>query len=137
VAAGEVNDTVDAGYYFDPSFSEGATGRAWSDDNGNGLQDPGEEGIDGVVVNLYFTGAGAPTLIASTTSAGGGFYELQGLPGETHFVELISPPGMEPTDRDVGDDTIDSDVGSDGRSAPFPLSGGEIVTVDAGFVLTP
>ncbi len=44
--------------------------RVWNDSDGDGIQDPGENGIDGVDVELYFNGQ----LIGTTTTANGGLY---------------------------------------------------------------
>ncbi len=44
--------------------------RVWRDDNGNGVQDPAEAGIDGVVMELYRQGV----LVGTTTTANGGQY---------------------------------------------------------------
>lgn len=44
--------------------------RVWNDTNSNGVQDPSEAGINGVVVELYQEGV----LVASTTTAGDGNY---------------------------------------------------------------
>ena len=44
--------------------------RVWNDANRNGVQDPGEAGINGVVVELYKDGA----LVGSTITANGGIY---------------------------------------------------------------
>ncbi|MGA8260244.1 MAG: SdrD B-like domain-containing protein [Arenicellales bacterium] len=42
--------------------------RVWSDDNHNGIQDPGEDGIGGVQVGLYL----GNTLVATATTSGSG-----------------------------------------------------------------
>jgi len=44
--------------------------RVWNDHNRNGIQDPGEPGIDGVVVELYESGV----KVAETLTANGGQY---------------------------------------------------------------
>ncbi|MBX3011815.1 MAG: hypothetical protein KF832_09935 [Caldilineaceae bacterium] len=44
--------------------------RVWQDTNGNGVQDPGEPGLDGVTVELYRDGL----LVGMTTTANGGEY---------------------------------------------------------------
>ena len=47
--------------------------RVWFDDNRNGIQDPYEPGVDGIVLDLFDMGAGG-TKVASTTTANGGQY---------------------------------------------------------------
>jgi hypothetical protein len=118
--------------YSTPPVSAGCTGEigdfVWNDLNGNGIQDPGEPGIDGVTVNLYNSGV----LIASQVTAQGptgsqqGYYEFAGvcagiytvqvdtttLPkgqsGQTEYV-LTTPnaPGSTPTnDSNPNPDTV-------------------------------
>ncbi|MCX6044662.1 MAG: SpaA isopeptide-forming pilin-related protein [Chloroflexi bacterium] len=53
-----------------PPASTEIGNRVWRDSNANGIQDPDELGIDGVVVELYRNG----TLVGSTTTANGGQY---------------------------------------------------------------
>lgn len=44
--------------------------RVWRDDDGDGVQDPGEPGLDGVTVELYRNGV----LVGTTTTTNGGQY---------------------------------------------------------------
>lgn len=71
------------------------------DNNGNGLLDPGEEGIDGVAVRLYLdvNGDGDPddagdVLLAQTTTVGG-YYRFANLPapptGQSYIVKVTPP----------------------------------------------
>jgi uncharacterized repeat protein (TIGR01451 family) len=46
--------------------------RVWTDTNGNGRQDPGEAGINGVTVGLY--DAGGNLLVTTVTSVDGNYY---------------------------------------------------------------
>jgi protocatechuate 3,4-dioxygenase beta subunit len=62
--------------------------RVWADADGNGRQDPGEVGIDGVVVELL-SATGVPILdkgqpIVSTTEAGG-LYVFNGVSPQTQY----------------------------------------------------
>ena len=95
------------------------------DDNGNGHGDPGE-GIDGATVQLYRADqtAEVSTPLATTTTAGGGFYQFTTLPRAQYFVHIpsamfgttslmkgmFSVTGVQSTgdDDDVGEDGIDS-----------------------------
>jgi len=65
VLVNEDRDNIDFGVYKKGSYKNSATGDeepievgnlVWEDDNGNGLQDPGEKGISGVAVELYCDG---------------------------------------------------------------------------------
>lgn len=109
----------------------------WHDLNGNGIQDAGEPGIDGVTVNLY---DGAGGFVATTTTSGGGAYTFTGLTQGDYFVEFIRPAGFDFTPRDVGvDDTVDSDADEvTGRTVTTTLTPDEHdPTWDAGLVELP
>ncbi|MGL5066513.1 MAG: SdrD B-like domain-containing protein, partial [Sarcina sp.] len=66
----------------------------WYDTNGNGIQDPGEPGINGIVVNLYDS---TGTILLGTTvtapdfNANDGFYQFGNLQPGCYFVEFIKP----------------------------------------------
>ncbi|MCP4540923.1 MAG: DUF11 domain-containing protein, partial [Chloroflexi bacterium] len=64
----------------------------WLDTNGDGLQNDGSTGIDGVTVELYGDG-GAPLLDTDVTS-GGGLYLFEDLDADDYVVEVDgnSPP---------------------------------------------
>ncbi|MBC7262677.1 MAG: hypothetical protein H5T63_11780, partial [Chloroflexi bacterium] len=93
----------------------------WLDDNGNGLQDDGNTGVNGVVVSLL-DGSGNPVRdangnpITTTTknhpvTGNPGWYEFPGLPAGSYSVSFVPPVGYGFTAPNVGsDDTIDSDA---------------------------
>ena len=116
----------------------------WDDTNGDGLQDPGEPGIDGVSVNLFLDDGGSPgvldlgdTSVDTTTTAGGGFYLFTGVTPDTYLIEF-DPSGVPGTwlftEMHVGgDDTIDSDAKvATGVTDDFDYDGGFDDTRDAG-----
>jgi fimbrial isopeptide formation D2 family protein/uncharacterized repeat protein (TIGR01451 family) len=75
LASGEVYLGADFGYYKEPPLS--AIGdRVWLDLDGDGVQDPGEEGITGVTVELR-DASGTP--IATATTDVNGHYLFTGL----------------------------------------------------------
>ncbi|MBE9066390.1 hypothetical protein IQ260_06965 [Leptolyngbya cf. ectocarpi LEGE 11479] len=84
------------------------SGRAWQDDNGNGLRDAGETGIDSIVVELFDTNGVSQGI---TSTAGGGLYNFLNLPVGDYVVQFTPPPNftVAPIDQGV-DDTVDSDV---------------------------
>lgn len=107
----------------------------WYDINGDGVQDAGEPGLDGVDVELTYFGPDgregtADDLVFTTTTAGGGLYEFDMLPGGDYIVSVDTstlPGGTVPTfDRDgslddetpvtltLGDDIDDADFGYTG-----------------------
>ncbi|MEM7538309.1 MAG: SdrD B-like domain-containing protein [Chloroflexota bacterium] len=108
----------------------------WEDLDSDGVQDPGEPGVDGVTVELYSTISPTVVLETDVTADGGiyGFFNLE--PGD-YFVVVTLPDGFVFTDKDQGgDDTTDSDVNpTTGTSDPVTLDSGENdETVDAGVI---
>ncbi len=84
-----------------PSASLG--NRVWSDHDGDGVQDAGESGINGVVLQLYrdrtFDGVFDPAddvLVATQTTSGSGNYLFQGLGAGRYWIDVVNstlPPG--------------------------------------------
>lgn len=110
----------------------------------DGIQDDGEPGIEGVIVNLLDADA---DLIASTTTTAAGLYEFTGLTAGAYVVEISQDnflpggvlEGWYATLQNQGsDDTVDSD-GNPGtyRSHLVTLADGEENgDVDFGFFTT-
>jgi hypothetical protein len=76
----------------------------WSDANGNGVQDPGELGIGGVTVNLYFDdgdGVFEPgtgdVLISTDVTDAAGQYLFNDLPPGSFWVSVVPPGGYTQT----------------------------------------
>ncbi|EAM51570.1 SdrD B-like domain-containing protein [Crocosphaera watsonii WH 8501] len=138
LASGENNPTIDAGFF----NTAGLGDFVFEDTNGNGIQDSGEAGVEGVEVQLQnpdgtpvTDGNGDP--ITTTTDANG-FYSFEGLtPGE-YKVKFVAPDGFKFTTPNVGDDdTIDSDADPtmDGMTETVILESGDFNgTLDAGLV---
>lgn len=89
LTSGQAYTTADFG------FTAGGTigDFLWQDNDGDGAQDSGEPGIDGVTVRLYNDAngngdydAGTDTLYGSDVTASGGLYEFTGLPGGKYVV---------------------------------------------------
>jgi hypothetical protein len=125
--AGQNNHTFDAGFV--DSYSLG--NRVWLDDGtgggveNNARQDGTEPGIDGVKVNLFAAdAAGNPicaTVLATTTTAGGGYYRFDGLsagryvvvvdkPGSPALANLTSSSGTSAPENSVDVDDNGNDV---------------------------
>ena len=67
----------------------------WRDWNGDGVQDPAEEGIAGVTVELYdSTGT---TLLAPTITDANGLYYFNGVQAGTYVVKVVQPGGTTQT----------------------------------------
>lgn len=132
VGSGALIDTVDAGMYQPASVGD----RVWSDLDGDGIQDGGEPGLDGITVNLTGTDGTGVAVSASTTTTGGGTYSFDVAPG-TYTIEVVVPAGsvLSPQDQG-GDDSVDSDFDIvTGLSVPVTIQSGVTDdTIDAGLV---
>ncbi len=82
--------------YAEPGTCPGEIGDfVWYDTNHDGVQDPGEAGINGVQVKLYRdNGDGlfnttTDTLVGTQTTSGGGKYLFQNLSPASYFVDVV------------------------------------------------
>ena len=109
-------------------------GRAWLDENKNGIQNDWEAGIGGICVHLYQN----DQKILSTSTNSNGYYAFNlPDPASTYFVEFGIPDYYETTLQDTGYEELDSDIGSDSaRTRSLSPSTGE-TRVDLGLVLLP
>ncbi|MEZ6195476.1 MAG: SdrD B-like domain-containing protein [Planctomycetota bacterium] len=130
VASGDMNFDVDAGVLALAKIGD----FVFEDLNGNGQQDAGEPGVDGVTVVLL--GSGGNSLQTTTTTMGGA-YLFCVAPG-TYSVAFGLPSGFQFTTPDQGSDATDSDAfpGTGATAAITVQSGDMITTLDAG-LLTP
>ncbi len=135
IVADTFNDTVDAGIVIPPG--PGSIGNfVWNDLNGNGAQDGGEPGIDGVTVNLL--NAAGDTQLDTTVTAGGGLYSFTTAAGN-YIVEFVAPSGAAFSPQDAAADTIDSDANTGtGRTGTVIVQADTANNnVDCGFVPPP
>jgi hypothetical protein len=90
----------------------------WNDLNGNGIQDSGEPGLNGITVQLW--NAAKTQLIDSAVTSASGIYALTApLPGD-YRIRVLAPTGAIFTLKDQGgDDTGDSDINWIGDDAGF------------------
>ncbi len=121
-------DTADFGFQRRGSVGD----RVWDDQDGDGVQDAGEPGLDGVTVTL--TGAGPDGTLGTAddvafppqVTAGGGLYDFTGLPADLYRVDVdqgTAPAGAALT---TGNDPLDQAL----------TAGGDVDTADFGFQLT-
>ncbi len=126
---GEINLTIDAGII---GTDVGAIGNlVWIDFNGNGMQDEGELGIAGVIINLLDDEG---NIIDSTVTDENGNYSFTNLPPGGYQIEVVNPE-LEIIDTNQGeDDGLDNNVNPDtGLSDIVTIVGGESdVTIDIG-----
>ncbi|MBS1968412.1 MAG: DUF11 domain-containing protein, partial [Chloroflexi bacterium SZAS-1] len=132
LGASEANSAQDFGYR--AAVAQGLGDVVWEDLNGNGRQDNGEPGIDGVIVALYdSTGT---QLLATTTTAGGGLYSFSGLTVGNYQVKFGTLPGYARTiaNAPVASDSTDSDAdATTGFTSQVAVTTGALnTTVDAG-----
>ena len=135
ITSGEYMQDIDQGYI--PLLEIGDF--VWSDDNANGIQDGNEDGLEGVVVNLY-NAADLTTVLETTTSLTDGSYSFDELNPATQYVvefDHTTASGYSPSPSGQGTDgAVDSDGDlTTGRTSPIDLSGGESNSdIDQGYV---
>ena len=126
-----VDDTIDFGYM--PPCDGSIGNFVWNDLNFNGLQDAGEPGIGGVVLELRRQSDNS--LIGLATSDANGFYQFTGLCRGDYKVVAIPPSGFPyvPTTSLIGSDTaIDSNANPTLVTLPTDFSSDQ--TNDFGYV---
>ncbi len=126
VDLGPGENFLDADFGYQPLGSIGDT--VWQDNNGNGVQDPGEPGIPGVTVDLNqpgpdgVCGTGDDVAIGSDVTDANGNYLFTGLgegvycadPDETTVpdgLELTTDNDPETVDLGPGENFLDADFG--------------------------
>ena len=107
--------------------------KVWMDDNGNGLQDAGENGVAGVNVKLYKDDG---TFVGTTDTNSTGEYIFKVQDPGSYYIEFDSAYSY--TTQNSGDDALDSDVDpSTFKTEVFTLSDGQIdLSYDAGITPT-
>lgn len=138
LAAGENNNTIDAGIYQPNLSSPGQIGDyVWFDTNGNGVQDPGEPGMAGVFVILE-TCTGSFADFAVTDAEGK--YLFDNVQAGQYRVKFANPGSYEGTPVQFtqknagGNGAADSDPDWLGFTDCFTLAPGEVnMNIDAGF----
>ena len=106
LAPGEIDHSWDAGFYLTASIGD----RVWHDVDADGIQDPNEPGVNGVVVTLK---RGDGSTVGTTITANGGLYEFTGLiPDDYYICFNIAGSGFtQISPKDQGfNDAVDSDV---------------------------
>jgi len=121
---------IGAGYFNEATIGD----QVWLDENINGIQDPGEPGIEGIVLNL-FTKAGE--FVGTQTTNFDGRYRFTGLREDEYFIEVSVPDSLNITLSNIGgSDVVDNDL--DGSNGLFTtgcistVSGGSNITLDIG-----
>ncbi len=104
------NYTVDFGLWQPVSLGN----RVWNDVNNDGINQPAETGVSGVMVNLYKDSnkdetPDSTTPVASTTTNADGYYLFTNLLEDTYIVEIMLPTGYTSSSVDAGDPDTDRD----------------------------
>ncbi|MCZ2140075.1 MAG: hypothetical protein LC096_01655, partial [Bacteroidia bacterium] len=126
------NNTIDAGYFELKYIGD----YVWNDLNRNGIQDPNEVGVAGVVVSLLDEN-NKP--IASTITDAYGYYRFDKIYSGNYKVSFTLPSGFVFSPQNAGVDTLtDSDVDPlTGTTNLFSYQAGTIdISRDAGIYLT-
>ncbi|MBC8160676.1 MAG: carboxypeptidase regulatory-like domain-containing protein, partial [Roseiflexaceae bacterium] len=105
LAAGTNNPDLDAGAYNDTRASLGNF--VWYDVNEDGVQDAGELGVPGVMVQLYNAGN---TLLATTATDAAGAYLFSNLLLGDYYVVFTPPANYAFSPQDTGGNTAASDL---------------------------
>ncbi|CAH0996164.1 hypothetical protein EMA8858_02294 [Emticicia aquatica] len=137
--------TVDGGIY-NPLGSIGDF--VWKDLNNNGIQDSGENGVEGVKMELYasdVSGNPVGSVFSTATTNVSGFYSFNNLPKGDYVVKIITstlPATYALSAKEnIGDDAKDNDFNATTGYSPKvsidPLSSTlkDITTVDAAIYL--
>ncbi|MBI1913170.1 MAG: carboxypeptidase regulatory-like domain-containing protein [Planctomycetes bacterium] len=107
----------------------------WEDLNGDGIHQGTEPGVANVTVNLYDASG---TWMDTTTTDAEGNYHFDSIAAGDYYVVVTHPDGQEFTiEHAGGNDDLDSDVDSLGRSAIFSIGSDQAPCVDAGLVSVP
>jgi len=104
--------------------------------NGNGVKNSkqGDDGVEGVVVELL--ASDASTVLATDATNSKGNYKFEGLAPGTYYVRVVAPSGQVFTLQDQGSsEGKDSDVDATGLMGPIVVASGEVDLLwDAGLL---
>ncbi|MDQ3140693.1 MAG: SpaA isopeptide-forming pilin-related protein, partial [Bacteroidota bacterium] len=128
---GAFNDSLDVGLV--PYLEIGDF--VWHDKNGNGIQEIGEEGIKGVVVNLLDKVTN--TILKTFITDANGKYIFSKLKSGTYYIKVTIPVSYKLTLPNVGSDLLDSDIDHTNgvnTSPTIALSLQSNYTIDVGLV---
>lgn len=142
LATGDHNMTIDAGVHTLASLGD----KAWHDLNGDGVQDSGEPGVQGVKVELYESDGTTPardaygTLVAAQTTDVNGNYKFINLADGTYKVKFsnlaggFSFTGKNQTGANEDSDAIQSGTDEGWTDAITLTIGQQRTDIDAGIV---
>jgi protocatechuate 3,4-dioxygenase beta subunit len=133
--SGESDLTLDAGFFIPGKIGD----FVWHDLDGDGIQDGGEPGLDGLTVTLTGTDNQGNVVTQTVVTGPNGMYMFGDLVPGTYKVTFPTAPagGYVLTSPDEGaSDATDSDAGPMGMSQVVTITSGDTIpTVDAGYYL--
>ena len=111
--------------------------KVWLDNNGDGIQDAGEEGLAGVTVSIYEAN---DTFLSSVITGEDGLFSFGSLGASEYYLTFTTPPaGFSLSPMGAGsDDGLDSDPDpTTGKTANIEITPGVVNnSIDAGFSAT-
>ncbi len=108
----------------------GIGGRVWADANANGIQDAGEEAVEGIEIGLYNS---SDVLLATRVSDVKGEYSFAVPNGDYYFKATLSSELSVSQQNNSGDDSTDSDYDpANNQSDLVTFSGTSVLNVDLG-----
>ncbi len=114
----------------------------WKDVNGNGIQDAGEHGINGVLVTITFSDGTVATTVTDKYEAANnanapeydGYYNFKNLGPGTYKISFEAPAGLYPSPAKKGSNTAKDSDPVNGAPVTVTIAANESdFTVDAGF----
>jgi uncharacterized repeat protein (TIGR01451 family) len=141
---GENRTNVDAGINQPPIAPVSIGNFVWRDTNGNGIQDAGEAGVQGVTATVTRVDgtpvtdpSGAPVPTSAQTD-GNGLYSFSNLaPGQYVVSFSTLPAGLVPTTTNAPGSTTGNDSNGLTATSRVLLAGESDVTLDLGLVTPP
>ncbi|MFK7904519.1 MAG: SdrD B-like domain-containing protein, partial [Chitinophagales bacterium] len=133
--SGERDDSLNFGYQATPEPMGALGDFVWIDQNGNGVQDIGDTGIQGVEVELF--DADTDESLGTITTGTLGDYLFTGLAEGNYYVVFHSPEGYVTSLQFASSDfRADSNADENGQSDVIFLSDGiQNLTIDAGIYI--
>ncbi len=118
LTAGQVNNTVDAGFFAANVMNLGNV--VWYDQNNDGTKQPTETGIAGATVKLYADAnndnVADGAALATTTTDANGLYNFGGLAAGNYIVGVNIPTGYAVVTTNAGDPDNNTDNDNNGTN---------------------
>ncbi len=121
-------DLAQCGVFFIGDF-------VWNDLNGNGIQDAGEGGLNGITVRITFSDGTIGETTTATSNGQDGYYNFRNLGPGTYVISFPAIPGFTPSPANQGSDR-EKDSNPVNGSTTVVISNASDFSVDAGYVRT-